>query len=58
MSNKDNLMTLRDIRCRLEKRTVEQRMKIFSGNVSAVARSLDISRNTVIRILGSKHKQG
>jgi len=50
---KQKLKTLRELREARDLQVVNQRMKTFSGNVSAVARSLDVNRDTVYAILGS-----
>lgn len=50
MSN-NKLMSLRDLRCRHDARIVRQRMKLFSGNVTAVAKSLGVTRQAIYNIL-------
>jgi len=48
---KQKLKTLRELRESRDLQIVSQRMKVFGGNVSAVARSLDVNRDTVYSIL-------
>lgn len=49
--NNSKLMSLRDLRCRHDARIVRQRMKLFSGNVTAVAKSLGVTRQAIYNIL-------
>ena len=51
MNTERNLKTLRQLRESRDLQVVRQRMKVFSGNVSAVARSLDVNRDTIYAIL-------
>lgn len=52
MSN-SKLKDLNELRRNYDKRVAQQRMKLFGGNVSAVARSLGVTRDTVYKILSS-----
>lgn len=49
-----NLKNLNELRANHDKRIAQQRMKVFGGNVSAVARSLGVTRDTVYRMLSNK----
>jgi len=52
--NNPRLKDLSELRRNYDKRVAQQRMKVFSGNVSAVARSLGVTRDTVYKMLSSK----
>lgn len=49
-----NEKTLKELRAANDRKIISQRMKKHSGNVSAVARSLQVKRDLVIKILSKK----
>ena len=49
-----NDKTLKELRAANDRKIISQRMRKHGGNVSAVARSLKVKRDLVIKILSNK----
>ena len=52
----NNLKTLEELKRGIAEKAVKQRMLVFGGNVTAVAKSLNVSRKHVYTILGESRK--
>lgn len=51
-----NLKTLEELKRGIAEKAVKQRMLVFGGNVTAVAKSLGVSRKHIYAILESSRK--